>query len=453
MIVDSNDDIHIAHADTLGYYDLLFTTVQGTGKGLTPHPVFTITPNLPSGLVFNWKTGTISGTPTEVHANTTHTVTVTTLGTTTQGTLTLHVTGAPGPIAYVDLTASTGSTITPISPTLTSTATSGAVTSWAINATLPTGLTFETSNGTIWGTPSQIIADAVFTVWANNSAGSSLTTVNITINDVQVAGIAYSGDLDLTYHHTMTTATPSTTGGTPTSWAIHPSLPSGLSFDPITGAISGTPDVLQTTTSTHTVWANNSGGSHSVLLNITINDHAPAPIQNFDGDLVLTIDQGMTPSPVVEVRPDLLGAGEDHSCAIKADGTVRCWGHGGDGRLGHGGTGQKTTPTATGSSDLVERLWTSVQAGTTHVRSSMMGPCPVGEPTPTGNWAMARPRVGPLRRKRSHSHGPPSLWKRACTSPVRCWTMGPSPAGAATTTASWDEGTRTPPVRHNQPPP
>ena len=136
-----------------------------------------------------------------------------------------------------------------------------AVTSWAINATLPTGLTFETSNGTIWGTPSQIIADTMFTVWANNSAGSSLTTVNITINDVQVAGIAYSGDLDLTYHHTMTTATPSTTGGTPTSWAIHPSLPSGLSFDPITGAISGTPDVLQTTTSTHTVWANNSGGS------------------------------------------------------------------------------------------------------------------------------------------------------------------------------------------------
>ena len=154
MIVDSNDDIHIAHADTLGYYDLLFTTVQGTGKGLTPNPVFTITPNLPSGLVLNWKTGTISGTPTEVHANTTHTVTVTTLGTTTQGTLALYVTGAPGPIAYVDLTASTGSTITPLTPTLTSTATSGAVTSWAINATLPTGLTFETSNGTIWGTPS-----------------------------------------------------------------------------------------------------------------------------------------------------------------------------------------------------------------------------------------------------------------------------------------------------------
>jgi hypothetical protein len=37
--------------------------------------------------------------------------------------------------------------------TLTPSNVGGEVTTWAINATLPSGLTFETSNGTIWGTP------------------------------------------------------------------------------------------------------------------------------------------------------------------------------------------------------------------------------------------------------------------------------------------------------------
>ena len=83
----------------------------------------------------------------------------------------------------------------------------------------------------------------------------------------------------------MTTTTPSTTGGSATSWAISPSLPSGLTFNTATGAISGTPETLQTTAVTYTIWANNSGGSLSDQINITINDHSPAPI-NYFGDRI-----------------------------------------------------------------------------------------------------------------------------------------------------------------------
>ncbi|DAC17393.1 MAG TPA: hypothetical protein D7I01_04000, partial [Candidatus Poseidoniales archaeon] len=261
MIIDSNDDVHIAHSDIPAGNDLKYATVQGSGKGLTARPVFTVTPDLPDGLVLNWKNGTVSGTPTEVHGNTTHTVTVTALGATTQGTFTLHITGAPGDIAYADISGTVGFAITPATPTVSTNGTTGSVTSWAINAPLPSGLTFETSNGTIWGTPSVVVSGAVFTIWANNSVGPSSTTVNITIGDVGVTAITYpSENITLTLYHTMTTATPSTTGGTATTWGISPSLPSGMSFDSATGAISGTPENLQTTAVTYTVWANNSAG-------------------------------------------------------------------------------------------------------------------------------------------------------------------------------------------------
>ena len=44
-----------------------------------------------------------------------------------------------------------------------------------------------------------------------------------------------------------------------------------------------------------------------------------------------------------------IAAGDSHTCVILDDGTVRCWGEGGSGRLGGGSTIGRTTPTATSS--------------------------------------------------------------------------------------------------------
>ena len=69
----------------------------------------------------------------------------------------------------------------PLNATLTG---SGEITSWAINATLPAGLNFGTSNGTIWGVPTVLQTTAkTYTIWANNSGGSTSATVTISIND------------------------------------------------------------------------------------------------------------------------------------------------------------------------------------------------------------------------------------------------------------------------------
>ena len=65
----------------------------------------------------------------------------------------------------------------------------------------------------------------------------------------------------------MSDMVPTVSGGMVEFWSIHPALPSGLLFD--NGTVSGTPTVNMTT-SMFTVYANNTGGSASHTINLTI---------------------------------------------------------------------------------------------------------------------------------------------------------------------------------------
>ncbi|MEC7484730.1 MAG: putative Ig domain-containing protein, partial [Candidatus Thermoplasmatota archaeon] len=69
--------------------------------------------------------------------------------------------------------------------------TGGNVTTWAINASLPSGLSFGTNNGTIYGTPTELWTQTSYMVWANNSGGSSVAYLNITVVD-EVPTLSYS---------------------------------------------------------------------------------------------------------------------------------------------------------------------------------------------------------------------------------------------------------------------
>ncbi|MBK9390456.1 MAG: SBBP repeat-containing protein [Bacteroidetes bacterium] len=63
--------------------------------------------------------------------------------------------------------------------------------------------------------------------------------------------------------------TPSATGGSPSSYSISPSLPSGLSFNTSTGVISGTPTSISAAAN-YTVTATNVSGSATRVLSIEI---------------------------------------------------------------------------------------------------------------------------------------------------------------------------------------
>ena len=88
-------------------------------------------------------------------------------------------------------------------------------------------------------------------------------------------------------------ATPTSSGGTVTSWAITPSLPSGLQFDTLTGVISGTPTVISNS-ATYTVTATNSGGSSTTTLTFQVNDVAPSSIQYNPNSFTETVDAAMS---------------------------------------------------------------------------------------------------------------------------------------------------------------
>lgn len=63
---------------------------------------------------------------------------------------------------------------------------------------------------------------------------------------------------------------PTNSGGVVMGYTISPSLPTGLSFNTSTGAISGTPTVASGTT-TYTITATNSSGNTTTTINITVN--------------------------------------------------------------------------------------------------------------------------------------------------------------------------------------
>ncbi|RKS21851.1 gliding motility-associated-like protein [Flavobacterium endophyticum] len=123
---------------------------------------------------------TVTVTPAaNQHGTATITLTVTDqLGATATTTFTLTVNQFPV-ISYASATYNLyqSQTITPIAVTNTG----GASTNWSISPALPAGLTFNTANGTISGTPTGSQSSVSYTVTANNNSCTATTSFSIYI--------------------------------------------------------------------------------------------------------------------------------------------------------------------------------------------------------------------------------------------------------------------------------
>jgi len=78
--------------------------------------------------------------------------------------------------AQAEIAATRGAAITPDSATVT-----GTVTGWSVNPALPNGLSLDATTGVIAGTPVAVSPQATYTVTASNRAGSTDTTLQITV--------------------------------------------------------------------------------------------------------------------------------------------------------------------------------------------------------------------------------------------------------------------------------
>ncbi|MEC7181009.1 MAG: putative Ig domain-containing protein, partial [Candidatus Thermoplasmatota archaeon] len=175
-------------------------------------------------------------------------------------------------IAYlpddVTLTNDTVSSDLPLLPTVTG---DGEILSWAISPSLPSGLSFDTSNGEITGIATELFPRTMFTVTGTNSGGTVSTYLNITVIDSVPVFEYVPSDVELLNNSTELTMVPISSGGDATAWTISPSLPAGLLFDTTTGSISGTPTEI-TGRIMYTITASNDDGSSSAYVNITVAD-------------------------------------------------------------------------------------------------------------------------------------------------------------------------------------
>ncbi|MFN7684245.1 MAG: putative Ig domain-containing protein, partial [Oligoflexia bacterium] len=117
-----------------------------------------------------------------------------------------------------------------------------------VTPALPAGVSIDPLTCEISGTPSTLQASTTYTITATGESGSDSETVTITVNDI-IPVISFSpSTLTGTRNSAITTQTPNNTGGAITSCVATPALPTGLSLNQTTCAISGTPSVTQAAT-------------------------------------------------------------------------------------------------------------------------------------------------------------------------------------------------------------
>ena len=222
--------------------------------------------NLPSWASVNTSTGAITGTP-DAAGSTNVTISATNGAGTGSATLTINVTLPPPPVITSATTAS-GYVGQAFSYTITAT---NSPTSFS-GSGLPSWASVNTSTGAITGTPTTVGTTSV-TISATNAGGTGSATLIITVNlplpPVITSASTASGYVGQAFSYNITaTNNPKSFGAS--------GLPSWASVNTSTGAITGTPTTVGTTSVT--INATNAGGTGSATLTITVNLPPPPVI-------------------------------------------------------------------------------------------------------------------------------------------------------------------------------
>ena len=253
-----NPALTISCAGSIGEVGVPYSSSLAVSGGCTPYTFSIIAGSLPAGLTLNTNTGAITGTPTT--ANTyTYTAQVTDSCGKTSTTTGMNCSITINPALTISCAGSIGEVGVPYSSSL---AVSGGCAPYTISiiaGSLPAGLTLNTNTGAITGTPTTATT-STYTAQVKDSCGKTSTTTgmncSITINPALTVQCASSaGQVGVPYSSSLAVSG----GCTPYTFSIIAgSLPAGLSLNPNTGAITGTP--TNAATSSYTAQVTDSCG-------------------------------------------------------------------------------------------------------------------------------------------------------------------------------------------------
>ncbi len=212
-------------------------TVTATGF---PAPTFSETGSLPTGVSLNSTTGVLSGTPI-IGSNGSYPITITaangTLPDASQSfTLTVNAASAAPTITSGSSTTFTVGT----AGTFTVTATGNPAPTFSETGSLPTGVSLNSTTGVLSGTPGAGTGGTYpITITAANGVLPNATQ-SFTLTVDQAPSIT-SGNATTFTVGTAGTFTVTSTGFPAATYSETGSLPTGLSLNPTTGVLSGTP--------------------------------------------------------------------------------------------------------------------------------------------------------------------------------------------------------------------
>ncbi len=276
-------------------------------------------PPLPAGLLLE-ADGSVSGTPDQV-GESNHTLTASNgAGSSSKNLRIIIIHPSPGSIDYgsESFIFSIGEPIS-LSPSTSG----GEITEWSIQPPLVMGLSLSPM-GQISGSPDVLQEPTQYTVTAQNTGGSVQLTILIEVIDLSIWDLAYTPDsFDLSVGDEIGVVSPEWGGGQPTSWQISPPLPNGFHFDHANGDISGNSLEIQGW-STHTVWANNSGGGDSTEVSFRIISLPPQQV-SWPAEVAMASNQSVSINPEYsgptieswEVSPEL-----PQGLELLGDGTI-----------------------------------------------------------------------------------------------------------------------------------
>ncbi|WP_414047252.1 Ig-like domain-containing protein [Macrococcus equi] len=259
----------------------------------TDDPTATITVSaLPAGLTYNPVTKQITGTPTEL-GTTTVTVTATDGINSSTEEFVITVTDQKAPVitAIDNVVIPEDTEITPIGITTDDSTATVTV------STLPDGLTYDPATKQITGTPTTPGTTTV-TVTATDGVNTTTEVFDITVTDATAPAITPIADVEVPEDALITPIIITTND--PAATVTVSTLPNGLTYNPATKQITGTPTTPGTTTVT--VTATDGVNTSTEEFVITVTD-ATAPVITPIGNIEVNEDVALTPIQVTVDDP------------------------------------------------------------------------------------------------------------------------------------------------------